>query len=87
MIFRAYEIRYNLRNYNAMFSTETSEVEALRKIRKFPPISQSGNVQKTEMVCSLKMSFLLKTLHCSYVNCNEFHKHERLFVILVQQVP
>ena len=31
--------------------------------------------------------FLLKTLHCSYVNFNEFHKHDRLFMIMVQQVP
>ena len=29
-----------------MFSTKTSEVEALRKIQKLHPISQSGNVQK-----------------------------------------
>ena len=33
------------------------------------------------------LTFLLKTLHCSYVNCNGFHKHERLFMIVVQQVP
>ena len=33
------------------------------------------------------LTFLLKTLHCSYVNCNGFHKHERLFLIMVQQVP
>ena len=32
-------------------------------------------------------TFLLKTLHCSYVNCNRFHKHEKLFMIKVQQVP
>ena len=30
-----------------MFSTKTSEMEVLRKIRKFHPIFQSGNVQKT----------------------------------------
>ena len=29
---------------------------------------------------------LLKALHRSYVNCNDFHKHERLFMIVVQQV-
>ena len=33
------------------------------------------------------LTFLLKTLHCSYVNCNGFHKRERLFMIMVQQVP
>ena len=30
------------------------------------------------------LTLLLKRLHCSYVNCNEFHKHERLFMIMVQ---
>ena len=30
-----------------MFSANTSNVEALHKIRKFDPISQRGNVQKT----------------------------------------
>ena len=30
---------------------------------------------------------LLKTLNYSYVCCNEFYKHERLFTIMVQQVP
>ena len=34
-----------------------------------------------------RLTFLLKTLHCSHVNCNEFHKHERIFMIMVQQVP
>ena len=29
------------------------------------------------------LTFLLKTLHCSYVNCTEFHKHERSFMIMV----
>ena len=33
------------------------------------------------------LTFLLKTLYCSYVNCKEFHKHERLFMIMVQEVP
>ena len=33
------------------------------------------------------LTFLLKTLHCSCVNCNGFHKRERLFMIMVQQVP
>ena len=33
------------------------------------------------------LTFLLKTLHCNYVNCNGFHKHERLLTIMVQQVP
>ena len=33
------------------------------------------------------LMFLLKTLHPSYVNCNEFHKHEIVFMIMVQQVP
>ena len=33
------------------------------------------------------LTFLLKTLHCSCVNCNGFHKSERLLMIMVQQVP
>ena len=33
------------------------------------------------------LTFLLKTLHFSCVNCKGFHKHERLFMIMVQQVP
>ena len=33
------------------------------------------------------LMFLLKTLHCTYVNCNRFHKRERLFLIVVQQLP
>ena len=32
------------------------------------------------------LTFLLKTLHCSYVNCDGLHKHERLLMIMVQQV-
>ena len=30
------------------------------------------------------LMFLLKTLHCTYVSCNRFHKRERLFLIVVQ---
>ena len=33
------------------------------------------------------LTFLLKKLHCSYLNCNRFHKHERLSMIMVKQVP
>ena len=33
------------------------------------------------------LTFLSKKLHCSYVNCNEFNKHERLFMIIVQHIP
>ena len=32
------------------------------------------------------LMFLLKSLHCSYENYNEFRNHERLFIIMVQQV-
>ena len=38
-------------------------------------------------IVSPPVTFLLKTLLCCYVNCNEFHKHEKLFMIMVQQVP
>ena len=33
------------------------------------------------------LTFLLKTLHKSYVNCNKFYKHEILFMVMVQHVP
>ena len=33
-----------------------------------------------------KNNFRHMKKHCGYVNCNEFHKHERLFMIMVQQV-
>ena len=42
--FRDCEICHNLHEYNVMFSTKTSEVDALRKVRKFLLHSEVGKV-------------------------------------------
>ena len=50
---------------------------------------RSGEIREISIFYAVlsPLMFLLKTLHSSYVNFNEFHKHERVFMIMVQQVP
>ena len=35
----------------------------------------------------VKFVTVYKNINCSFVNCKEFYKHERLFMIIIQQVP
>ena len=55
-------------------------------MRAFCNIRSDFHMEKTESVPP-PLTFLLKIFHFNYVNCNEFHQHERLFMIVVQQVP
>ena len=87
-------------NITEISRSESPEAEIFRKRTakfwvdapfpvRFLKISASGD-SLCEITVSYAVSpsliFSVETLHCSYVNCKGFHKHEKLFMIMVQQL-
>ena len=75
-----------------MKSTTNTE-NATRIMIRFPVGSLKISVSEDKAKflyftrCLYLLTFLLKLLLSSYVNCNKFQKHERLFMIMEQQLP